>query len=298
MNLVESRRGPGGSIAPRLLRRLLPRHALGDAIYAVLHYTWLQRRLPGRKHSGRLSDFILWSKFDGTFLDPLCQFVSDKAYARHFITAIVGEQYNAKAYQLLRSPQEVERMELTHFPCVVKPVHLSGQVLICHGPLDAESKNLVMSWMRRNYYLESREQHYKYLRPGVIVEEFVSDDGVSVPDDIKVFCFNGEPGFIHVDSGRFVRLTRNLYDTSWNRLPWTILLPTRKEDDPRPERLDEILEVARRLSAHFDFIRVDFYVTEKGIKVGELTNCPGSGGVHIRPREGEYALGRHLQRAD
>ncbi len=297
MNQVVSRRGPGKSSVPRLLRRLLPRNALGDAIYAWLHYSWKQRRFPGRKGSGRLSDLIFWNKFDGTLLNPLCQFVSDKEYARHFITAIVGEQYNVEAYQLLRSLQEVERMKLTRFPCVVKPVHMSGQVLICHGPLEAENKNLVMEWMRRNYYLESREQHYKYLRPGIIVEEFVSDDGVSVPDDIKVFCFNGVPGFIHVDSGRFTQPTRNLYDTSWKRLPWTIHLPARVEDDPRPERLDEMLEIARRLSAPFDFIRVDMYVTDKGIKVGELTNCPGSGGVHIRPHEGEYALGSHAQGA-
>ena len=295
MNRVVSRRGGGKHPVPRLLRRILPRNSLGDALYAFLHYSYRQRRLPGRKDSGRISDQLMWMKFDGTFLDPLCQLVSDKEHAKHYIAGVVGEQYNVETWQVLRNRRDVERLELTRFPCVLKPVHMSGQVLLCHGPLEPGHCELVGQWMRRNYYLESRDQNYKYLRPGVIVEEYVSDDGVSVPDDVKVFCFGGVPGFIHVDSGRFAQPTRNLYDTSWKRLPWTIHLPSRTEDDPRPERLDEMLEVARRLAAPFDFIRVDMYVTDRGIKVGELTNCPGSGGVHVRPRGGEYALGSHAQ---
>ena len=294
-NLVESRRGPGKSPFPRLLRRILPRNSLGDALYAFLHYSYRQRRLPGRKDSGRLSDYLLWMKFDGSLLDPLCQFVSDKELVKHYIAGVVGEQYKVETWQVLRSLRDVERLELKRFPCVVKPVHLSGQALVRHGPLDRERLELVIQWMKRSYYLESREQNYKYLKPGIIVEEYVSEDGVSVPDDIKVFCFGGVPRFVHVDSGRFAQPTRNLYDTSWNRLPWTIHLPAREEDDPRPSNLAEMLDLARRLSAPFEFIRVDMYETGKGIKIGELTNCPGSGGVLIRPVAGEYALGSLVQ---
>ena len=289
-NLVLSRQGMGKSPGPRLLRRMLPRNNLGDALYAWLHYSFKQRRLPGRRGSGRLSDRIFWMKFDGTLLDPLRQFVSDKEYVKHYIAGVVGQQYTVETYQVLRSFREVERMQLTRFPSVVKPVHMSGQLLICHGSLEPLNKELVKEWMRRDYYLESREQNYKYLKPGILIEEFIAEDARTVPDDYKVFCFEGEPGFIQVDSGRFGKPTRNLYDSAWNRLPWTIHLPPRVENDPRPEQLGEILEIATRLSAPFSFVRVDMYVSGERIKVGELTNCPGSAGVHIRPASGEYAL--------
>lgn len=41
--------------------------------------------------------------------------------------------------------------------------------------------------------------------------------------------------------------------------------------------LDRTLDLAARLSAPFDFIRVGLYATVTGLRVGELTNCSDAG---------------------
>lgn len=277
-----------------ILRRVLPANNSGDAIYAWLHYLVTQGRTPGARDSGRLNDYLYSMKIDGTLLDPMLQFVTDKVYGKVFVSAMVGEQYVMKSLQVLNTAEEVERLRLTQFPCVIKPSHLSGVAQFCPESDENLNREEVKHWLRRNYYREHREQNYRYLTPRVLVEEFFSVDGHSIPDDYKLFCFAGAPRFIQVDSGRFTRHTRNLYDTSWRRLPWSLIYPGSDAETPRPDNLEEMLDVAARLSAPFSLVRVDMYTNGREVRVGELTPCPESAGGRIRPTSGEYALGRLL----
>ena len=267
----------------RVLRWILPRNGLGDAIYAWVLHTRAQRRLPGRKDSGRLNDRLFWMKVDGTLLDPLRQFVTDKEYVKQYVTAVVGRQYAMETFQVLRTDEDVDRLELTRFPCVVKPTHSSGQVRVLHGPSDPVDRELLKRWLRVNLYRLSREQNHKHLTPKIIVEEFFSEDRRTVPSDYKVFCFDGVPRFIQVDSDRFVAHTRNLYDTAWKRLPYAYHYPERTQDDPPPQQLEQMLDIASKLSCPFPFIRVDLYTDGTTVKVGELTNCPESSNGRITP---------------
>ena len=100
---------------------------------------------------------------------------------------------------------------------------------------------------------------------------------------------------IQVDSGRFSQHTRNLYDTSWNRLPVTYVYPNRTKDDLKPALLGEMLHVAQELSAPFPFVRVDMYSTESEMRVGELTFFPESASGLLRPAEAEFTLGEHFR---
>ena len=276
------------------LRALLPANKRGDAVYAWFHYLVAQGRLPGPKHSGRLNDYLYSMKVDGTLLDPLCQFVTDKEYAKYYVTAGVGERYVLKTFQILHGAAEIDRLQLTQFPCVVKPSHLSGQVQFLLEDDRTLNRSLMKDWLKRDHYRRSREQNYRYLSPKILVEEFFSGDERSIPRDYKFWCHEGSPRFVQVDSGRFVKHTRDLYDTSWKRLPYTLHYPAGEAAIPRPDRLEEMLDVAARLSAPFEFIRVDMYANSSEVKVGELTSCPGSARERIRPESGEYVLGRLL----
>ena len=232
-------------------------------------------------------------KVDGTLFDPLRQFVTDKEYVKQYVAAVVGPQHTMETFQVLRTDEDVDRLELTRFPCVVKPTHLVGPVLIVHDPSEPMDRELLRHWLRLDNYRKTREQNHKYLRPKIIVEEFFSEDGRTVPSDYKVFCFDGVPKFISFDVGRFVNLTSNLYDDDGNRLPYALLRPTRAQDDPPPAQLERMLNIASKLSKPFSFISVDLYTDGTAVKVGELTNCPESSNGRITPSSGEYALGSH-----
>ena len=280
------------------MRAALPASPRGDAIYAWCHFLAAHRRAPGPRDSGRLNDLLYHVRVDGDLLDPLCQFVTDKEYAKWYVGATVGERYTLKTLALLNRVDEVDRLRLTHFPCVVKPTHLSGEVQFCREDDRGLDRERMKRWFDVNLYRESREQNYRWLSPRIIVEEYFDTPGAPVPDDYKIFCYRGEPRFIQVDSGRFTSHTRNLYDTSWRRLPCGIHYPNRDEFDARPESLARMLEIAARLAAPFEFIRVDLYVHGDDIRVGELTNSPGGALERLRPAGCDEILGGLLLAGD
>ena len=274
------------------LKRLIPQNALGDFAYALWLFRRHQGRFPRLNSPSRYSDRLFGMKKDGTFLDPIRQFVSDKEYVKYYIGAVVGPEHIIETYKVLRSPGEVDSLELERFPCVLKPTHASGIVQIQTCPQDPLDKKSLRSWFEIDYYKVGREQNYKYLRPKIIIEEFFSEDGHTPPNDYKIFCFGGIPKFIQVDSDRHIQHTRNFYNTCWNRLRFTLLYPEKLEDDARPAQLEKMLEIATRLSKPFSFIRTDMYTNGTDVKVGELTNCPESANARLNPPSAEFTLGK------
>ena len=244
------------------------------------------------------NDHLLRLRSSGALLEPLRQFVSDKEYVKHYVAGVVGGDYTIKTIRVLTSVDEIRRFSVSKLPCVIKPTHMSGKVLVLREERAMADTELLRRWMRTSYYRRSREANYRFLKPKVIVEEFFSGDGVSVPHDYKVFCFHGCPKLIEVDVGRFGVHTRNFYDVMWNRIPIEVKYAGGREDDPRPELLEEMIDVAMKLSRPFASIRVDLYTHDQAVKVGELTSCHGGGTEEVRPSSAEKWLGSLFGTAD
>ena len=277
----------------KLLQWILPKNLWGDRLYSLYIFYRGHRRFP-EKRPIRFNDHLFRLKTNGGHYDPIIQFVTDKENAKLYIAATVGEKYVIDTYRILRHPKELDDFYPDRFPCVIKPTHGSGSIMVCTDPTAVLNREELHKWFNINLYQSKREQNCRYLKPKIIVEEFVSENGNTVPADHKIFCFHGVPRFIQVDSDRFSGLTRNFYDTSWNRILMTIKYPAGKREDKRPELLDEMLSVARKLSAPFPFVRVDLYATSTGIRVGELTFIPGGTRQALRPEEFETKWGAYL----
>lgn len=69
----------------------------------------------------------------------------------------------------------------------------------------------------------------------------------------------------------------------WEKLDIVKEYQSKTPAPPVPEKLEEMLEVARKLSADFDYIRVDFYLCDGEIYVGELTSFYFAGTLLITP---------------
>lgn len=253
-------------------------------------------RIPRLHNPVLFNDRLLRLKLDGSLQDPLRQFVTDKEYAKHYIASVVGREYTLETYDILRRTEAVDHLQLQCVPCVVKPTHMSGPVLICVNRDTVIDRDILKRWMNKNYYRQSREANYRFLRPKIIIEEFFTENGESPPLDYKIFCFHGHPMLIEVDAGRFRNHTRNFYDTEWNRLQITVRYPATTNNDPKPTNLDLMLAVAAEISKPFSSIRVDMYAINRIVKVGELTNCHESAGGIVRPRAAESWLGELFER--
>lgn len=151
-------------------------------------------------------------------------------------------------------------------------------------------------WLKENYYFHSREWAYKQVRPRIIVEKYLPSDlgpGKSL-SDYKIACFNGKPSTILVTRDRSTDVKINYYDLDWNLLPWRKRYPNIGVDIPKPTRLGEMLEIARKLSEGLIFARIDLYIVQDKIIFGEMTLYPESGFGPYCPDETDLALGEKL----
>jgi amino acid adenylation domain-containing protein len=111
----------------------------------------------------------------------------------------------------------------------------------------------------------------------IFAEEFLRDrSGPGVPDDYKCFCFSGRVAYIQV----IRRSTQVWYTPDWNVVQDAMLaLYTPGTPTAAPENLDDIIAVAQKLSAAYEypFVRVDLYNTVDGVYFGEFTHTPYAG---------------------
>ena len=232
---------------------------------------------------------------------------ADKFLVRSYVKDVVGENILIPVLHCL-SKQQVRDFDFSILQnsCVIKGTHGSGWVDIIRerNITDVDwklKKEMYMSWMSMNYYNYSFEPQYKRLLPGLIIEELLLEQD-ALPADIKVHCFNGVPTFIHVATDREGESGRAFYDTEWKRMPfhWTPIDKKGKEkkvisqDLMRPSNLLEILEVSQKLSALFQYVRVDLYNVNNKIYFGELTFHPGSGFDVFIPSNFDIVFGDKL----
>ena len=62
----------------------------------------------------------------------------------------------------------------------------------------------------------------------------------------------------------------------------------------RPEHLEEMLEISRKLSRDFPFVRVDFYEHGGKLRIAEFNFAPYAGLVHYEPEKFDKEMGEWL----
>ena len=63
------------------------------------------------------------------------------------------------------------------------------------------------------------------------------------------------------------------------------------EDAPKPENLEEMLQISTKLSEDFPFARIDLYSLANKIYFGEVTFYPWSGYMEFEPDDFDFVLG-------
>lgn len=112
--------------------------------------------------------------------------------------------------------------------------------------------------------------------------------------DYKFFCFGGEPKFLYVSDSPN-------HELAFLNTDWTLAQFGRKDYKPlrnippKPDNLDEMLEVARKLSKGKAHVRVDLYDVGGHVYFGELTFYTGAGFIPFDPEEYDKVLGDMLR---
>ena len=270
----------------RIIKRLLPKNRFGDKIYALIDFIKAHHRFP--KKQLIFNDALYHIKTSDEILRPERCFTTDKEFVKLYIKSKVGDSFNIPTIAILKTKEEVLNFK---FPkrCVIKPTHSSGRVILRKNGEDI-NLNQITNWLSENYYDSSREANYKYLKPKIIVEEFVFDQDDA--DDIKLFCYNGKVKVIMWDFDRHSNHTRKIYDRNWNDLQCAHTISLSQKIKDKPENLHKMIAIAETLSSDFDFVRIDLYTNNSSLYCGEITHIDASAGASFNTKENEYLISK------
>jgi hypothetical protein len=205
------------------------------------------------------------------------------------VASKVGEEYLIK---LLWHGEDPHAIPFDSLPTeyVIKSNHACRQVIVVKGDADRTAiRRRVSGWLKTNYYWVNREHQYYHIKPRVLIEDYLKSWDGGWPLDYKVWCFGGQPEFVKL--ANHTRKLHSFYDRDWNLLDLSYREGQSRSHVPKPMNLDEMISVASRLSAPFDFVRVDLYNIDGKIYFGELTFTPTAGGIKFRPESWDVKLG-------
>lgn len=224
--------------------------------------------------------------------NPMYTTMADKIGMRGFVEDRLGCGYTVPLVGVYGSFKKIGLDELpSRF--VMKTSHDSGSYIVCKDKasfdIKAARKAMTRS-LRRNYYMTTREWQYKDVVPKIVVEEFLSD-GNEALTDYKFFCFDGKCEFLYIMCETSSIPSQIILDSDFNRLPF------RMDDDQvdsmpeKPSCFEEMKRIAQVLSHGIPFLRVDMYLVDGKVYVGELTFYHYGGYIPFSPPEWDGKLG-------
>ena len=238
------------------------------------HYSYWERtgKELSWKHPNDINQKLFW--LHRYWQHPLIVQCADKLGMRDYVKECGLENLLTNVYAVYESEEQIEWGELPD-RFVLKCNHGSGFNIICRdkSKLDIEkAKSNIHEWLHTFLGFDTAEYHYQYIRPQLYVEEYIGDKN-NERLEIQFFCFNGEPRHILVrnDLGDAAKRSFAIsYNMNWERVP------ERKGEDssitiPQPKELGQMIEYTKRLAKPFPHIRVDYYLVNHKVYIGELT---------------------------
>lgn len=279
----------------KVLRRCRP--LLSDKLYIKCYYYCKMGRCLHIDTPQTFNEKLQWLKFNNRH--PEYSIMVDKYAVKDYVARIIGEEHIIPTIALFNTIEDIDYKLLPN-QFALKCTHDSGGVVICKDKTSF-NKSAALAKLKcgfnKNYYRYSMEYPYKYVKPRIIAEQFLSNNGNELCD-YKIHCFNGEPKLILVCKDRFSKngMTEDFFTSNWVHLD--VCRPGHANSSvpiPAPQQLPTLLEISRKLSRDIPFVRVDLYITQNKIFFGELTFFPASGMTPFIPDFYDYLFGSWLK---
>lgn len=268
-----------------------------DNIYLKVRYCLIMGRRLNLDNPKTFNEKLNWLKIFNR--QPVYAEYTDKYTVKSYIEGLIGQE---KIIPTLGVWDNFDEIDFDSLPkqFVLKSTNGGGGtgVIICKDKLklnkeDAKSK--LETSMKSNWKIQ-REWVYMDIKPRIIAETYLENDSDELRD-YKFFCFNGRMKLFKVDFDRFINHHANYYDRDCNILPFgeKICPPNYNKKIVLPDNIEEMIEIAERLSAKIPFIRVDLYEVNGKIYFGEMTFFPDSGISKFSDEEWDYRLGSWIK---
>jgi hypothetical protein len=274
------------SIDKLLQYRNLKRHFLKK-----MHYK------PDIENPRSYNEKIIWKKLYDR--NPLLPITADKYAVRIYLKNILGEEQAQKIliplYQAVTKPEDIDYEALPD-KFVAKPNHGSNMHLIVKSKPEISRQQLIAickKWLKTNYGLFNYEWAYRKIPRKIIIEQLLESPDGELPHDYKFYCFTGKCKFFRVTRNRFRNIIRSgFYTPQWQQIDVNVGGYPIDTELKQPDCFHDMIRLAEKLSAPFDFVRVDLYEHQSLIYFGELTHYEASGLGRMEPQSFDFEAGK------
>lgn len=241
---------------------------------------------PNLKNPVSINEKLQYLKLNTYYNNPVITNCIDKYMIREYLIKKGFSELLPELYGVYGSADEIPFAELPE-SFVIKCNHGCGFNIICpdKSKLDIEnSKNLLRTWMKQDYWKKYAEVQYKFIKKRIIIEQFLGYDIFT----FKFYCFHGVPKVMYVSTRDENREKEyyDYFDMQWNHLNVSLAGHPNRPDYQcieKPENFEEMKKTAKALSEDFPFVRVDLYNINGRIYISELTFIPTGGFMRLTP---------------
>lgn len=224
--------------------------------------------------------------------------ITDKYLFKFYIKEKLGDGYTIPVYNAWTNVDSLEKDWASLPEEFVLKANLQSDgrnIMVIHHKSKItflKIKKKLKAWLDvRNTLANSFDCNTYKGTPRILAEEYMANFEDQLYD-YKFFCFNGEPFCVYVAQDHFGKDGSHIsfYDMEWNKMDVKYGNHI-VGDAPKPKHYDEMVEIAKKLSVGFPFIRVDFFDTDDKLYVAELTFNPGGGVTKYHPESFNKKLG-------
>ncbi len=264
-----------------IFRSLGVYNRLPDAVYLKKIFAAAMGRELDLENPRTFNEKLQWLKLYNR--KPAYTVLVDKYRVRDYIAEALGEEYLIPLLGVWDDPDAIDFDKLPE-RFVLKCNHNSGLgMCICKdkSKLDIPKvKKALCKGLQEDYYALSREWPYKDVPRKIIAEQFMVDSATAELRDYKFFCFDGKVDCVMLCMDRGSGDTKfYFFDRDWKLLRYNKrgLAAPEGFTLPKPENMDEMFDIAGKLSQGLPFSRIDLYSVEGKTYFGEITFFPDSG---------------------
>ena len=228
-------------------------------------------------------------------IDPEYDLYSLKHFAQYFVR--LRDLPDLKLAKQLKVTTWLQPSDFDNLPesFVIKSSFGSGLNLVVLRKSDLKIKE-VCDYFNLRIKTIKNAQNRVYPHNCIVIEAFIGDPRLGIPNDFKFHCFNSiNEGFtclIQVDSDRYGLHRQTILDRNFSPVEMQFAGQTRHEIPPtKPNSLEKMLRIAEELSIGFDYIRIDLFDVEGEVFFGEITPFHQGAMAPIKPREWDYKVG-------
>lgn len=250
-------------------------------------------------HPTKFTEKLQWLKIHDH--NPLYTTMVDKYAVKDYVSKKIGAQYVIPLYGVWDSFNDIVFDKLPN-QFVLKTTHSSGGYVVCKdkATFDYEKARKVLTdSLKFNYYAHCREWPYKNVPRRIIAEKYMPTLGNADSEEYKITCINGKVRVFTVCRGiphqsLDVRFNDN-FDRDFNRENWWAFYKPSGKPVAKPEKFDEMIALAEKLSEGIPHVRVDFYVIDGQVYFGEMTFFTWAGFIDFHPKSQDDLMGSWLK---